>query len=71
MKTSPTKAGEGNYPFPKYAFEGEMVKSWVLKFMGDTGIKSLYLYAMKSPTLRGSRSRISSDPCRAWFCHDS
>jgi hypothetical protein len=41
--------GEGNYPFRKYAFEGEMVKSWVLKFMGDSGLKSLYLYEKALP----------------------
>jgi hypothetical protein len=48
MKTSPTSAGREITRFRKYAFEGEMVKSWVLKFMGDSGLKSLYLYAMKS-----------------------
>jgi hypothetical protein len=56
MRTSPTKARGGQLPVSaKYAFEGEMVKSWVLKFMGDSGLKSLYLYRYEKPLPLGVR----------------
>jgi hypothetical protein len=34
--------GRGNHPFRKFAFEGEMVRSWIQKFYGD---ELLYAYA--------------------------
>jgi hypothetical protein len=36
--------GEGNYPFRKFASEGEMVKHWVLKFMGEEVFNRIYEY---------------------------
>lgn len=32
--------GSGNHPFRKFAFEGEMVKEWVLKFYGEEFISA-------------------------------
>src|SRR6056297_410819 len=32
--------GRGNHPFRKFAFEGEMVKEWVLKFYGEEFISA-------------------------------
>ncbi len=32
--------GRGNHPFRKFAFEGEMVKEWVLKFYGEQFISA-------------------------------
>ncbi|MFP4618261.1 MAG: hypothetical protein ACLFMZ_05400 [Spirochaetaceae bacterium] len=32
--------GRGNHPFRKFAFEGEMVKEWVLKFYGEEFLSS-------------------------------
>ncbi|MBI9106365.1 MAG: metallophosphoesterase [Spirochaetales bacterium] len=43
--------GEGNYPFRKYAFEGEMVKLWVQTFMGIDLFKTIYRWEKSLPLM--------------------
>jgi hypothetical protein len=42
---------DGNYPFGKFAYEGEMVKAWVKKFMPEVFFDMYYQYEKKLPVL--------------------
>ncbi len=41
--------GNGNHPFRKFSFEGEMVKEWMLKFYGDEFIQMYALFEKSLP----------------------
>ncbi len=43
--------GEGNYPFRKFAFEGEMVKLWVENFLGDEIFNLIYRWEKALPLM--------------------
>ena len=43
--------GEGNYPFRKFVYEGDMVKAWVDKFLGEELFKLIYLWEKSLPLM--------------------
>ena len=43
--------GEGNYPFGKFAYEGEMVTAYVLKFYGDDFLDLYYRFEKQLPVM--------------------
>jgi len=58
---------EGNFPFRKYAYEGEMVKLWVQMFMGKNVYDTIYRWEKALPLMaEGPDFLIShSEPGRA------
>jgi hypothetical protein len=52
--------GEGNYPFGKFAFEGEMVTAYVKKFYGEEFFLSYYSFEKKLPLLAVGRNFLVS-----------
>jgi hypothetical protein len=43
--------GEGNYPFGKFAYEGEMVTGYVTKFFGDEFLDLYYRFEKQLPVM--------------------
>jgi len=43
--------GGGNHPFRKFAFEGDMVRRWVLQFMGEEFLDKYSLFEKSLPLL--------------------
>ena len=43
--------GDGNYPFRKFVFEGEMVKLWVQTFLGNEVFKLIYQWEKSLPLM--------------------
>ncbi len=58
--------GDGNYPFGKFAFEGEMVTEYVKKFYGEPFLETYYRFEKALPLLAvGSRFLVShAEPAR-------
>jgi len=63
--------GRGNHPFRKFAFEGEMVKEWVLKFYGEEFIYAFAEMEHEFPLLAVDGTFIVShaEPQR-YFTHE-
>ncbi len=63
--------GRGNHPFRKFAFEGEMVKEWVLKFYGEEFISSFAEMEHEFPLLAvdGTFMISHAEPQR-YFTHE-
>ncbi len=47
--------GEGNYPFRKFAEEGDMVKSWVLRFYGEETLRRIYYWEKSLPLMAAGK----------------
>lgn len=43
--------GEGNYPFRKFAYEGEMVRRWILDFLGRDIFDMIYHWEKSLPLM--------------------
>ncbi len=52
--------GEGNHPFGKYVYEGEMVKAWVIKFLGESFLYSYAEYEKNLPYMAAAESLLFS-----------
>lgn len=63
--------GRGNHPFRKFAFEGEMVKEWVLKFYGEEFISAFAEMEHEFPLLAvdGTFMVSHAEPQR-YFTHE-
>jgi hypothetical protein len=63
--------GRGNHPFRKFAFEGEMVKEWVLKFYGEEFIYAFAEMEHEFPLLAvdGTFMLSHAEPQR-YFTHE-
>jgi len=63
--------GRGNHPFRKFAFEGEMVKEWVLKFYGEEFISAFAEMEHEFPLLAvdGTFMLSHAEPQR-YFTHE-
>ncbi|MCF7914877.1 MAG: metallophosphoesterase [Spirochaetaceae bacterium] len=63
--------GRGNHPFRKFAFEGEMVKEWVLKFYGEEFIYAFAEMEHEFPLLAvdGTFMVSHAEPQR-YFTHE-
>jgi hypothetical protein len=58
--------GRGNHPFRKFAFEGEMVKEWVLKFYGEEFLSAFAELEHEFPLLAADKTFMVShaEPAR-------
>lgn len=63
--------GRGNHPFRKFAFEGEMVREWVLKFYGEEFINAFAEMEHEFPLLAvdGTFMVSHAEPQR-YFTHE-
>lgn len=52
--------GRGNHPFRKFAYEGEMVKDWVLKFYGEEFINRYAEFEHELPLVAADRTFMIS-----------
>lgn len=60
--------GEGNHPFGKFVYEGEMVAQYVRKFFGDGFLKEYYALEKKLPVMAvGNRFLVTHAEPRV--CH--
>lgn len=63
---------EGNFPFRKYAYEGDMVREWVLKFAGDEVFDAIYRWEKSLPLAAvGNRFLVvHAEPARVFTPRD-
>ncbi len=52
--------GAGNHPFGKYVYEGEMVKAWILQFLGEAFLHSYNIYEKSLPYMAVSKALLFS-----------
>ncbi len=52
--------GEGNYPFGKFAYEGEMVTAYITKFYGEEFLQSYSRFEKRLPLLAVGRNFLVS-----------
>jgi hypothetical protein len=52
--------GRGNHPFRKFAYEGEMVKEWVLKFYGEDFISTYAEFEHELPLIAADETFMIS-----------
>jgi len=52
--------GRGNHPFRKFAYEGEMVKDWVLQFYGEQFIETYADFEHELPLIAADRTFMIS-----------
>ena len=60
--------GEGNFPFRKFAYEGDMVREWILRVLGQQVFDSIYRWEKALPLVaEGDRFLVAhAEPARAY-----
>lgn len=60
--------GEGNFPFRKYAYEGEMVREWIIRKLGQEALSAIHQWEKALPlAAAGDRFLIThAEPARAF-----
>lgn len=61
--------GEGNYPFRKFVEEGDMVKSWVLRFYGEETLNRIYYWEKSLPLMAAGNNFLVThcEPAREFY----
>lgn len=61
--------GEGNYPFRKFAEEGDMVKSWILRFYGEETLRRIYYWEKSLPLMAAGKDFLVThcEPARDFY----
>ena len=64
--------GEGNFPFRKYAYEGDMVREWILEFAGEELLDAIYRWEKALPLAAvGNRFLVAhAEPRNAYTPRD-
>ncbi len=61
--------GHGNYPFRKFVEEGDMVKSWMLRFYGEETVRRVYYWEKSLPHMAAGENFLVThcEPSRDFY----